>query len=131
MRIGKAYLAGTAKEVWVPDLTTQERRDILHAYRKAYRQELYERLKAGRVYVLDPNKKHTPQPQAQPEAKTPEAGLADEYGLRRACRLGPRGPAIGILCYTISTATQCPDRPRPRGAAPGAGAPRARDAARF
>lgn len=35
MRIGKAYLAGTAKEVWVPDLKTQERRDWMHAYRKA------------------------------------------------------------------------------------------------
>jgi len=34
VRIGKAYLAGTAKEVWVPDLMTQERRDIMHAYRK-------------------------------------------------------------------------------------------------
>jgi len=27
VRIGKAYLAGTAKEVWVPDERTQERRD--------------------------------------------------------------------------------------------------------
>ena len=27
VRIGKAYLAGTAKEVWVPDAKTQERRD--------------------------------------------------------------------------------------------------------
>src|SRR5437762_6703416 len=27
VRIGKAYLAGTAKEVWVPDARTQERRD--------------------------------------------------------------------------------------------------------
>ena len=35
VRIGKAYLAGTAKEVWVPDLRTQERRDWFHAYRKA------------------------------------------------------------------------------------------------
>lgn len=35
VRIGKAYLAGTAKEVWVPDLKTQERRDWFHAYRKA------------------------------------------------------------------------------------------------
>lgn len=34
-RIGKAYLAGTAKEVWVPDDKTQERRDWLHAHRKA------------------------------------------------------------------------------------------------
>jgi len=35
VRIGKAYLAGTAKEVWVPDLKTQERRDWFHAHRKA------------------------------------------------------------------------------------------------
>ena len=31
LRIAKAYLAGTAKEVWVPDLKTQERRDWFHA----------------------------------------------------------------------------------------------------
>ena len=37
VRIGKAYLAGTAKVVWVPDARTQERRDWLHAYRKAQR----------------------------------------------------------------------------------------------
>jgi hypothetical protein len=35
VRIGKAYLAGTAKEVWVPDAKTQERRDWFHAYAKA------------------------------------------------------------------------------------------------
>jgi transposase len=35
VRIGKAYLAGTAREVWVPDGQTQERRDWMHAYRKA------------------------------------------------------------------------------------------------
>lgn len=35
VRIGKAYLAGTAKEVWVPDARTQEWRDWFHAYRKA------------------------------------------------------------------------------------------------
>lgn len=34
-RIGKAYLAGTAKVVWVPDARTQERRDWFHAHRKA------------------------------------------------------------------------------------------------
>lgn len=37
VRIGKAYLAGTAKTVWVPDLQTQERRDWFHAHRKATR----------------------------------------------------------------------------------------------
>jgi len=35
VRIGKAYLAGTAKTVWVPDPRTQERRDWFHAHRKA------------------------------------------------------------------------------------------------
>jgi hypothetical protein len=35
VRIGKAYLAGRAKIVWVPDLKTQERRDWFHAHRKA------------------------------------------------------------------------------------------------
>jgi transposase len=35
VRIGKAYLAGTAKEVWVPDPKTQEWRDWFHAYSKA------------------------------------------------------------------------------------------------
>jgi len=34
VRIGKAYLAGTAKTVWVPDLKTQERRDWFHAHNK-------------------------------------------------------------------------------------------------
>jgi transposase len=35
VRIGKAYLAGTAKEVWVPDAKCQERRDWFHGHRKA------------------------------------------------------------------------------------------------
>jgi transposase len=35
VRIGKAYLSGTAKEVWVPDAKTQERRDVFHVHRKA------------------------------------------------------------------------------------------------
>ncbi len=35
VRIGKAYLAGTTKTVWVPDARTQERRDWFHAHRKA------------------------------------------------------------------------------------------------
>ena len=37
VRIAKAYLAGTAKVVWVPDLKTQERRDWFHACRKVVR----------------------------------------------------------------------------------------------
>src|SRR3954451_20195715 len=35
VRIGKAYLAGTAKEVWVPDPKVQERRDLFHMHTKA------------------------------------------------------------------------------------------------
>ena len=35
VRIGKAYLAGTAQEVWVPDPKTQEWRDWFYAYTKA------------------------------------------------------------------------------------------------
>lgn len=35
VRIAKAYLAGTAKSVWVPDPKTQERRDWFHAHQKA------------------------------------------------------------------------------------------------
>ena len=35
VRIGKAYLAGTTKKVWVPDPKTQERRDWFHAHKKA------------------------------------------------------------------------------------------------
>ena len=35
VRIGKAYLAGTSKSVWVPDPQTQERRDWFHTHRKA------------------------------------------------------------------------------------------------
>jgi transposase len=38
VRIGKAYMAGTAKEVWVPDRKTQQRRDLFHAHRKATKQ---------------------------------------------------------------------------------------------
>jgi transposase len=38
VRIGKAYLAGTAKEVWVPDVKTQQRRDLFHTHRKATKQ---------------------------------------------------------------------------------------------
>jgi transposase len=34
VRIGKAYLAGTARQVWVPDAKNQERRDLFHAHRK-------------------------------------------------------------------------------------------------
>jgi len=37
VRIGKAFLSGTAKEVWLPDALTQERRDWYHTYTKCVR----------------------------------------------------------------------------------------------
>jgi transposase len=43
VRIAKAYLAGTAKTVWVPDPKTQERRDWFHAHRKAVKRTVQAR----------------------------------------------------------------------------------------
>src|SRR6516162_1144438 len=52
VRIGKAYLAGTAKEVWVPDEKTQERRDWFHAHRKATKRSTQMRARL-RSYLSD------------------------------------------------------------------------------
>ncbi len=52
VRIGKAYLAGTAKEVWVPDLKTQEWRDWFHAYSKATKRTTQMRARL-RPYLSD------------------------------------------------------------------------------
>ena len=52
VRIGKAYLAGTAKEVWVPDLKTQEWRDWFHAYTKAIKRTTQMRARL-RSYLSD------------------------------------------------------------------------------
>src|SRR2546426_5180396 len=67
VRIGKAYLAGTAREVWVPDPKTQERRDWFHAHEKVVRRSTQVRnrllsylsdhgvrLKKGTRLVLEP-----------------------------------------------------------------------------
>jgi transposase len=37
VRIAKGYMSGFAKIVWVPDLITQQRRDLFHAHQKAVR----------------------------------------------------------------------------------------------
>jgi transposase len=52
VRIAKAYLAGTAKEVWVPDMPTQERRDWFHAHRKAVKRTTQMRARL-RSYLSD------------------------------------------------------------------------------
>lgn len=69
VRIGKAYLAGTAREVWVPDPQTQERRDWFHAHQKVVRRSTQMRnrlrsylsdhgvrLKKGTRLVLEPER---------------------------------------------------------------------------
>jgi len=62
VRIGKAYLAGTAKTVWVPDPRTQERRDWFHTHRKVVQRatHVHNRLLS---YLSDNGvrlKRHTP-----------------------------------------------------------------------
>src|SRR5712691_2719289 len=52
VRIGKAYLDGTAKTVWVPDTLTQERRDWFHAHRKATKRTTQMRARV-RSYLSD------------------------------------------------------------------------------
>src|SRR5208337_4153675 len=52
VRIGKAYLAGTAKTVWVPDPKTQEWRDWFHAYHKAVKRSTQVRARL-RSYLSD------------------------------------------------------------------------------
>lgn len=52
VRIGKAYLAGTAKEVWLPDEQTQERRDWFHAHRKTTKRSTQMRARLG-SYLSD------------------------------------------------------------------------------
>jgi len=73
VRIGKAYLAGTAKEVWVPEARTQERRDWFHAHRKAVQRTTQVRASL-RSYLSDNGvrlKKSTrlTQPQTQAEIR--------------------------------------------------------------
>lgn len=74
VRIGKAYLAGTAKEVWVPDLKTQERRDWFHAYRKATQRTSQMRARLG-AYLSDNGvrlkrgTRLTPLPEAEPQIR--------------------------------------------------------------
>jgi transposase len=75
VRIGKAYLAGTAKIVWVPDPKTQERRDWFHAHKKAVKRTTQMRCRL-RSYLSDNGVRL---PKATPLAK----GQAAEGQLRK------------------------------------------------
>ncbi len=82
VRIGKAYLAGTAKPVWVPDAKTQERRDWFHSHRKAVKRttQVRNRLLS---YLSDNGVRLT---QGTPLAK----GKAAETQLRKTRTWSPR-----------------------------------------
>jgi transposase len=91
VRIGKAYLAGTAKVVWVPDQKTQERRDLFHIHRKAVKRttQLSARF---RSYLSDNGvrlKKHT---------RLTEEGLAEkQIQAARSWSLGQWRVVEGLL----------------------------------
>lgn len=81
IRIAKAYLAGTAKEVWVPDQKTQERRDWFLAYQKAVKRttQMTNRISS---YLSD----HGVRLKAQQEFSSPAA----EQQLQKAKEWAPR-----------------------------------------
>jgi transposase len=76
VRIGKAYLAGTAKVVWVPDLKTQERRDWFHAHKKAVKRTSQMRARL-RSYLSDNGVRF---PKGTPLAKGPTAPIQLRHG---------------------------------------------------
>jgi len=102
VRIAKAYLAGTAKEVWVPDAKTQERRDWFHAYRKATKRttQLSARV---RSYLSDNGvrlKKHT---------RLTKPAQAEEQ-IRKARDWSPRQwQVIELLLLELRHADQQPE----------------------
>jgi transposase len=73
VRIGKAYLAGTAKIVWVPDARTQERRDWFHAHRKATKRTTQMRNRL--LSYLSDNGVRLPKGTSLTDAKTAEGIL--------------------------------------------------------
>jgi len=70
VRIGKAFLAGTAKTVWLPDPKTQERRDWFHAHRKAVKRTTQMRNRL--LSYLSDNGVRLPRRTALTEAKSTE-----------------------------------------------------------
>ncbi len=99
VRIGKAYLAGTAKEVWVPDPKTQERRDWFHAHRKATQRttQMQARL---RSYLSDNGVR------LKKNSRLTQVGLVEEQ-IRQARPWSPRQwQVIEILLLELRQAHQ-------------------------
>jgi transposase len=99
VRIGKAYLAGTAKEVWVPDPKTQEWRDWFHAYHKATKRTTQMRARL-RSYLSDNG--------VRLKAGTRlTQGSETEEQIRQACSWSPRQwQVIEILLAELRHADQ-------------------------
>jgi hypothetical protein len=86
VRIGKAFLAGTAKTVWLPDPKTQDRRDWFHAHRKAVKRTTQMRNRL--LSYLSDNGVRLPPRTPLTEAKSTQRALAQRARLVSAPMAG-------------------------------------------
>src|SRR6266478_2762495 len=111
VRIGKAYLAGTAKEVWVPDAKTQEWRDWFHAHRKAVKRTTQMRARV-RSYLSDNGVR------LKKNARLTQSGEV-EAQIRKGREWSPRQwQVVEILLQELRHADQQRRHRRPRQQAP-------------
>jgi transposase len=83
VRIGKAYLAGTAQEVGVPAPKTQEWRDWFHAYRKAIKRTRQIRSRL-RSYLSDNGVRlQAGTPRTKPQQAEPQIRQARQWSWRQ------------------------------------------------
>jgi transposase len=99
VRIAKAYLAGTAKEVWVPDGKTQERRDWFHAHRKAIKRMTQLRARL-RSYLSDNGVR------LRPNTSLTQFGELEEQVRRARQWSGRQWQVIEILLLELRQADQ-------------------------
>lgn len=99
VRIGKAYLAGTAKEVWVPDPQTQEWRDWFHAYHKATKRTTQMRARL-RSYLSDNGVR------LKPDTRLTEAGEVEPQIRQAREWSAPQWQVIEILLAELRHADQ-------------------------
>jgi transposase len=85
VRIAKAYLAGTAKTVWVPDTKTQQRRELFQAHRKSVKRttQMRNRIKS---YLSDravrlPARFPLAQPKGREQLRTIVVWTEDEWAI--------------------------------------------------
>jgi len=82
VRIAKAFLAGTAKEVWVPDPKTQERRDWFLAFKKVVKRttQINNRLES---YLSDHGIREFPVEKLQEEQTQKELKAKKDWSARQ------------------------------------------------